>query len=180
MARDRNNRTGRPTEVRARRAHRAVLSVEHVAWSPLLRSVPPTLAAAVLGNVFVGKDSLRWLEDLDKPRMQLPLPGFLAVGALYYAAIGTVLHRSAVRSDHRAYRLATIVLAANETWNVILFGRRSTRGAFLGVLAFTVPLSLLQLSVSEDRLSTIALTPYTAWVIGYDIPWTYLLWRRNP
>jgi translocator protein len=72
------------------------------------------------------------------------------------------------------------VLVANETWNVVLFGRRSTRGAFLGVLGFTVPLSLLQLSVRDDRLSTVALSPYTAWVIGYDIPWTYLLWRRNP
>ena len=145
----------------------------------MLRSVAPTIAAAVLGNAFVGRDSLRWLDELQKPRMQLPLPGFLAVGTTYYVSLGTVLHRSAVRSDHRSYRLAAVVLVANETWNAILFGRRSTRGAFLGVLGFTVPVVLLQLSVREDRLSTLALTPYTAWVIGYDIPWTYLLWRRN-
>ena len=148
--------------------------------SPLLRSVAPTVAAAVLGNAFVGRDSLRWLEELEKPRMQLPLPGFLAVGATYYLSIGTVLHRSVGRSDRRAHRLAMVVLVGNETWNVILFGRRSTRGAFLGVLGFLVPLTLLQISVREDRVSTLALSPYTAWVVGYDIPWTYLLWRRNP
>ena len=147
--------------------------------SPLLRSVAPTVAAAVLGNAFVGRDSLRWLDELQQPRMQLPLPGFLAVGATYYLSIGTVLHRSVVRSDRRAHRLAMVVLVGNETWNVILFGRRSTRGAFLGVLGFTVPVVLLQLSVRGDRVSTLALAPYTAWVIGYDIPWTYLLWRRN-
>ena len=149
-------------------------------WSPLLRSVPPTVAAAVLGNAFVGRDALRWFEELRKPAMQLPMPGFLTVGALYYVSIGTVLYRTAVRSDHRAHRLAVVVLVANETWNVILFGRRSTRGAFLGVLGFTVPLALLQQSVREDRLATLALAPYTAWVVGYDIPWTYQLWRRNP
>ena len=177
MAPDRNDPSRGLGGFLRRRAHDSQRSITS---SPLLKSVPPTVAAAVLGNAFVGKDALRWLDGLQKPRMHLPLPGFLTVGALYYVAIGTVLHRSAVRSDDRAYRLAATVLVANETWNVILFGRRSTRGAFLGVIGFTVPLALLQVSVREDRLSTIALTPYTAWVIGYDIPWTYLLWRRNP
>jgi translocator protein len=177
MALDPRKRSGKLGRVLAGRARH---SAESGRWPPLVASVPPTVAAAVLGNLFVGRDALRWLEGLQKPRMQLPLPGFLIVGTLYYVAIGTVLHRSAVRSDHRAYRLAAVVLVANETWNVVLFGRRSTRGAFLGVLGFTVPLSLLQLSVRDDRLSTVALSPYTAWVIGYDIPWTYLLWRRNP
>ena len=91
-----------------------------------------------------------------------------------------MLYRSAERQDDRAYRLAMLVLSGNELWNGVLFGRRSTRGGFLGMLAFTVPVSLLQLSVQEDKVSTLALSPYTAWVIGYDIPWTYLLWRYNP
>jgi len=33
--------------------------------------------------------------------------------------------------------------------------------------------------VAEDRISTLALSPYTAWVVGYDVPWTYRLWRLN-
>jgi tryptophan-rich sensory protein len=112
--------------------------------------------------------------------MQIPLTASFAVGALYYISIGTVLHRSAVRGNRRAYRLALTVLAGNELWNFVFFGRRSTRNGFLGVLWFTVPVCLLQASVADDRPSTIALSPYTAWVIGYDIPWTYRLWRLNP
>jgi hypothetical protein len=54
------------------------------------------------------------------------------------------------------------------------------RAPFLGVLAFAVPLTLLQVSIRADRVSALALAPFTAWVIGYDTPWTYLLWRRNP
>jgi tryptophan-rich sensory protein len=123
---------------------------------------------------------MRWFHALRAPAIQLPLHGFLAVGGMYYLSIGTVLYRSAARHDHGAYRLALLVLAGNELWNVALFGRRSTRAGFLAVLGFTVPLSLLQLAVKNDRVSTLALSPYTAWVIGYDIPWTYLLWRRNP
>jgi len=138
------------------------------------------VAAVVLGNAFIGKDALKWFKELRRPPMQIPLGASMGVAGLYYASIGTVLYRSASREDDRSYRLATVVLAGNELWNVALFGRRSTRAGFLGILAFTVPLALLQRSVSEDRVSTLALAPYTAWVVGYDIPWAYQLWRRNP
>lgn len=148
--------------------------------SSVLMSVPPTVTAAVLGNALVGKDSMDWFLQLRRPPMQLPLPGFMVVGGLYYVSIGTVLYRSATRRDRRAYGLALLVLAGNEAWNVVLFGRRSPRGAFLGLLGFIVPLLLLQLAVKDDRRSTVALSPYTAWVLGYDVPWTYQLWRRNP
>jgi tryptophan-rich sensory protein len=137
------------------------------------------MTAAVLGNAFIGRDSLRWFKGLRSPAMQLPLSGSIAVGSLYYLSIGTVLYRSAARLDRKAYSLALVVLVGNELWNVTLFGRRSTFGGFLGILGFTVPLSLLQLSVRSDRVSTVALAPYTAWVFGYDVPWSYLLWRLN-
>ena len=145
----------------------------------LIKSVSPTVAAAVLGNVFIGSDAMKWFQQLRRPAMQLPLPGFMAVGGLYYTSIATVLYRSAATYNQRAYRLALVVLVGNELWNVALFGRRSPRAGFLGVLGFTVPLSLLQIAVRDDKTSLVALSPYTAWVIGYDIPWTYQLWRHN-
>jgi tryptophan-rich sensory protein len=123
---------------------------------------------------------MQWFKELDRPAMQLPMPAFVTVAGLYYASIGTVLHRSAARGDDRSYRRALVVLAGNELWNVALFGRRSTRAGFFGMLAFAVPVGLLQESVRDDRVSTLVLGPYTAWVVGYDIPWTYRLWRRNP
>jgi tryptophan-rich sensory protein len=149
-------------------------------YSRLLRSVGPTAAAAVLGNVFVRGDHLEWFGALRPPRMQIPMPGFLAVGSLYYLSIGTVLHRSIVRGDASTYRLALVVLAGNETWNALFFGRRSTRAGFLGVLAFAVPVCVLQGALTRDRTSALVFAPYTAWVLGYDVPWTYQLWRLNP
>ena len=145
----------------------------------LLKTLTPLVAAAALGNAFIGKESLSWFRSLRHPRAQLPMPAFYLVGAVYYLIMGVVVHRAVLRDDRRSYRLAMCVLAGNEVWNVGFFGRRSTRNGFLGVLAFLVPLGLLQASVSRDRRSAAALGCYTAYVLGYDVPWTYRLWRLN-
>lgn len=143
------------------------------------KTVLPVVAAAVLGNAFLGGKSMEWFSALRRPAMQLPMPGFYVVGLAYYALMGVVVHRSVIHRDRRSYRLAMAVLGGNELWNVSLFGRRSPRDAFLGIIAFLVPLSLLQASVSNDCPSRSALAPYTAWVVFYDLPWTYQLWRLN-
>lgn len=31
--------------------------------------------------------------------------------------------------------------------------------------------------LAGDRASRLAVGTYTAWVVGYDVPWTYQLWR---
>ncbi|HEX8507916.1 MAG TPA: tryptophan-rich sensory protein [Propionibacteriaceae bacterium] len=151
-----------------------------MSYPTVLRSLVPTAAAAILGNVLVRRDDLAWFGSLRAPRMQLPLRGFLVVGASYYLSIGTVVHRSIVTGDRTAYRLSLVVLAGNEVWNYLFFGRRSTRAGFLGVLAYAVPVCLLQAALIRDRHSALAFAPYTAWLIGYDMPWTYRLWQLNP
>lgn len=144
-----------------------------------VRSIGPVAAAAVLGNALVRREDLQWFGALRHPRMQLPLPGFLVVGALYYLCIGTVLHRSIARGDQATQRLAVVVLAGNEIWNFVFFGRHSTRAGFLGLIGFAVPVCLLQARLTRDKVSARVFTPYTAWVLGYDLPWTYRLWRLN-
>ena len=139
----------------------------------------PPVAAAVLGNVFIGKDSMRWFRELRAPRLQLPMAAFGAVGAAYYTQLGVVLYRAYRRDDRHVRHLALVVLVGNEVWNVAFFGRRSPRDGFLGLLLFLGPLLSLQKAVSADPVSVIALTPYTFWVIGYDVPWVYRLWRLN-
>jgi tryptophan-rich sensory protein len=122
---------------------------------------------------------MRWFQELRAPRLQLPMAAFGAVGVTYYAQLGVVLYR-AYRNDNRhVRRRALMVLVGNELWNVSFFGRRSARVGFLGVLLFLGPLLSLQKAVSNDRVSVIALTPYTVWVICYDLPWIYRLWRLN-
>lgn len=144
-----------------------------------LKTLLPTVGAAVLGNAFIGRESLEWFTGLRRPAMQLPMWGFYVIGVINYPLMGVVVHRAVVAEDRRSYRLAVTVLACGELWNVLLFGRRSPRAGFLGVLAFLLPLGLLQAAVARDRVSTVVLAPYTAWVVGYDIPWAYQLWRLN-
>ena len=136
--------------------------------------------AAVAGNAFVSREALAWFRGLNRPRWQLPMGGFYVVGALYYLVMGVVARQSVLRGDARSYRLALAVLAGNELWNGALFGRRSTRDGVLGILVFLAPLGLLQASVAKDRLAAATLGVYTTYVVVYDVPWAYRLWRLNP
>jgi tryptophan-rich sensory protein len=146
----------------------------------VLQASACTGAAAVAGNAFIGKEAMVWFRGLTAPRWQLPLPAFLVVGALYYGLIGFVLARSIDRRDAGSTAWSLAVLVANEAWNGVFFGRRSARAGFVSLCAYTVPLVALQRSVAGDAHSRNALAPYTAYVLMYDLPWLYRLWRLNP
>jgi tryptophan-rich sensory protein len=135
--------------------------------------------AAVAGNAFIGKEAMAWFRGLTPPRWQLPLPAFLSAGALYYGVIGYVLARSIDRRHAGASAWSLAVIVGNEAWNGVFFGRRSARAGFVGLCAFLVPLLALQRSVAGDARSRTALAPYTLYVLLYDLPWTYRLWRLN-
>jgi tryptophan-rich sensory protein len=139
-----------------------------------------TVAAAVLGNAFIGREAMGWFKGLQRPRGQLSMPAFVTVGAAYYVVMGFVLSRALDRGEPRSIRWAATVLVGNEAWNLLLFGRRSPENAFFGLLAFLLPLGCLQRAVWPDRPSRWALLPYTVYVLGYDLPWSYRLWRLNP
>lgn len=115
----------------------------------LAATIAPTVAAAVLGNVFVGRESQRWFGALRQPRFAIPLPAFVVVGGVYYLLLGVVRYRALERQNATAARLGLIVLALNEVWNVAFFAARSTRNAFVGSLVFVVPLAALQKAVGE-------------------------------
>ncbi|WP_432548573.1 TspO/MBR family protein [Kineococcus sp. SYSU DK004] len=140
----------------------------------------PVAVAAVGGNAVAGRAALAWFAGLRRPRWQVPLPVFAGVGVAYYGAMTIVLDRADQRGDERARRAALAVLAGNELWNVAFFGRRSPAAGFAGMLAFTVPVGVLLAAVREDRVSRALAGAYALWVVGYDVPWSYRLWRLNP
>ena len=146
----------------------------------VLQASACTAGAAVAGNAFIGKPAMSWFRGLTAPRWQLPLPAFILAGAVYYVIVGYVLARSIDRRDRRSAAWCLAVLVGNEAWNGAFFGRRSARAGFIGLCAFLVPLGALQRSVAGDARSRNALAPYTAYVLAYDLPWTYRLWRLNP
>ena len=67
------------------------------------------------------------------------------------------------------------------TWNIVLFRWHNTFADFLGVLIFLIPLTILQVTlILVDHVSAWLVLVYLLWVIGYDIPWAFRLWRLNP
>jgi tryptophan-rich sensory protein len=80
----------------------------------LAAAAAPPAVAAVIGNAFVGRDSLRWFRKLRRPRMQLPLPAFLVVGLVYYASLAR-FSTGPSRLEDRGVRNRTLqVTAGNE------------------------------------------------------------------
>jgi tryptophan-rich sensory protein len=134
--------------------------------------------AAAGGNLLIPKPALAWFRDLTWPRWMVPYPVFVGVGVGYYLVMATVLYRALDRADTSAVVWAIVVIAANEAWNGVFFGLRSTLGGFLGILAFTVPLAVLLRAVVDDGLSFALLVGYAAWVV-YDVAWTFVLWTTN-
>lgn len=112
-------------------------------------------------------------------RAWLPVAAAAILGNAFISRDSMAWFQALRLSDGRSYRLAIVVLAGNEMWNALLFGRRSPRDGFLGILAFLLPLGLLQVAVTKDRPSRAAVGAYATWVVFYDIPWTYQLWRLN-
>jgi tryptophan-rich sensory protein len=147
-------------------------------WTAAAITAAVTVFAGTAGNLLIPKPALDWFRALDRPRWLVPYPVFIVVGITYYLLIGVVLYRALDRHDTAAVTWSIVLITANEAWNAVFFGLRSTRGGFAGILAFTAPLAALLLSAHEDTLSLGLLALYAAWV-AYDIAWTFALWQRN-
>lgn len=148
-------------------------------WSALAITFGVTVVAATVGHLLTPKSAMTWFHGLRWPRWLVPFQAFIVVGILSYLLMATVLYRALDRDDTSGVVWASIVIAANEGWNAVFFGLRSTLGGFVGVLAFAVPLTVLLVSVREDSLSALLVAVYLAWV-AYDVAWTFTLWRTNP
>jgi tryptophan-rich sensory protein len=147
-------------------------------WTSVAITAAVTVTAAAAGNLLIPTAAVNWFRTLNWPRWLVPYPVFIAVGIAYYVLMGTVLYRALDRHDTAAIAWSIVLIIANEAWNAVFFGRRSTLGGFAGILAFTVPVTALLLSAREDGLSLVLVILYAAWV-AYDIAWTFALWRGN-
>jgi tryptophan-rich sensory protein len=141
-------------------------------------SVSATLIAAVAGNLLIPKAAMDWFRGLRWPRWMVPYQAFVVAGVVYYVLVGTVLYRALDRHDVAAIAWTAVVLVANEAWNAVFFGLRSTLGGFVGIVAFAGLLAALLAAVADDRLSLILMSVYAVWIV-YDVAWTFALWRHS-
>jgi tryptophan-rich sensory protein len=144
------------------------------------------LGMAVVGTVLAGSALKDWFVHLKGPRWQLPLWAFITVGALGYVLDAVILYRLMAVVDDPGGRVVAltalvVVMLYNELWNYAFIGRRSTYAGWIGVLAFLAPLAILQVALAVyDRPSAVLILIYFVWVLAYDVPWSYAMWRLNP
>jgi tryptophan-rich sensory protein len=145
-----------------------------------------TVAMAVLGTVLAGDAVRTWYPTLRKTRVEIPLKLFALVGGVTYLTQVVIAYRLLERlaTDSRAALVLValaVVMLYNELWNAALFRLRSPFAALVALAGFLAPLAILLVGcVLVDALSAVLVGVYVAWVVGYDIPWLYGLWRANP
>ena len=111
---------------------------------------------------------------------------FVLVGGLVYGVDGFVAFRAltAISSaDGRTVTLTAlvVVMVLNALWNYAFFRYRSTLIGLLGLVAFLGPLLILQTALFVyDAVAAWVHAAYLLWVIAYDLPLFYTLWRLNP
>jgi translocator protein len=139
------------------------------------------IVIAVLGNAFVG-EGLKWFNGLAKPKLLVPMSVFYLVGPIVYVIDAFILYRAlTVVQEGKVliFVLTLIVMVANELWNYLFFGLRSTFAGFVGIILFLLPLTVLQVVLFRfDLFSAWLLLAYYAWVL-YDLVWTFALWKLH-
>ncbi len=152
----------------------------------LIFAVALSLGMAIVGGLLTGNQLTQWFATLRKPRFQLPLWGFVCVGLFSYIVDSIITYRLLTVVPEQTARIIAltaliVVMLYNELWNIVLFRWHNTFASFLGVVLFLIPLTILQVTlVLVEHVSAWLVFVYLLWLIGYDIPWAYRLWRLNP
>ena len=136
-------------------------------------------------EVLLGTEGLIWYADIEKPTWHLPIAGWGVVVVLVYLLNGFIAYRLLsvpLRIGDRVIGLTALVMVMlfNVLWTYAFFATESTLVGILGLVAYLAPLLILQISLLfYDRKAAIFLIPYVAWVVLYDIPLYYVIWRLN-
>jgi tryptophan-rich sensory protein len=162
------------------------MSFESVDGGRVLIVVAWTVLMAVLGTVLAGNAVKTWYPTLAKGRIEIPLTLFALVGLVCYVFEAIVGYRLLERLDETPTAVLVVfalvvVMLYNELWNAALFRLRSPFAGLVALLGFLAPLAILLVGCAlVDTLSLVLMSLYAVWVIGYDVPWIYGLWRANP
>ena len=155
-------------------------------WLGLAVAVGLCVAVAALEGAITPDAVRTWYPTLNKPRWNLPFAAFVAVAIAVYVIDGFVAYRlwaCATLPGSRTIGLTAlvVVMVFNALWNCALFATRSTLVGWLGLLAFLAPLVVLQVALFVyDALAAWVHLVYFGWVVGYDLPLFYRIWRLNP
>lgn len=139
---------------------------------------------ALVGAIATGDGLKTWYPALRKSRLVIPLWAFAPVALVYSIICGRLLYRLLRLDRDTPERTTALVLlvgmmGANEGWNYLFLGRHSVRAGFVGMIGYTLlTLRLYWVLRRLDPSAARILQPYVGW-LGYDLVYTFELWRLN-
>ena len=142
------------------------------------------LVFALAGSLLVGDALTTWYPTLRQPWFALPLQAWIMVGVLYYLMCLVIGYRLLARRDQPpgygvTLTLFLLMMAMNEGWNYLLFGRQDLWLSLIGMLLFCVVTIALFVNLRRfDPTAALILLPYVLW-LAYDVIWISALWRLN-
>ena len=157
-----------------------------VNWTAVAISVSICSMVAIFEGFLTGDSLTTWYPGLRKPDWHIPLWAFVIVGVLVYVINGFVAYRVLTEVPSREDQLVAltalvVVMVLNTLWNYAFLEYQSTLIGFLGVVGFLGPLLVLQTALfAYDTVAAWTYIAYTLWVIAYDLPLFYVMWRLNP
>jgi benzodiazapine receptor len=157
-----------------------------VDWTSVAISIGICLTIALLEGLLSGDGVKTWYPHLRKPRWHIPLWAFVIVAVLVYIIDGFVAYRvlTVVPSWEGVTVSLTalvVVMTLNALWNYAFFEYRSPLLGFFGLVGFLGPLMILQVALFVyDIVAAWAHMTYLLWVVAYDLPLFYAIWRLNP
>lgn len=140
--------------------------------------------AAIAAEGLLSGDASGFLKAIKQPRWALPLPAWIAIGLLYYAACFFALTRILAYGLEQpvaasAFSTLIVVMAANAAFNWVFFKRRDFRASFYYFFPYAVLVfALIALLGQIDALAAGAFVAYACY-LPYALFWSYRVWKLN-
>ena len=141
------------------------------------------LAAAVAEGLLSGNTSA-FLKSIKQPPWAPPLPAWIAIGLLYYAACFFALTRVLSFGLERpvaaaALAVLIVVMAANAAFNWIFFKRREFRASYYYYFPYVALVAaLIALLAQIDMLAAGVFVAYACY-LPFALVWSYRIWKLN-
>ncbi len=140
--------------------------------------------AAIVAEGLLSGDASKALRSIKQPSWALPLPAWIVIGLIYYAASFAALFRLLAGGLERPFAAAAFaaliaVLAANAAFNWIFFKRRDFRASFYYYFPYlALVATLIALLMQVDTLAAAMFLAYACY-LPYALAWSYRVWKLN-
>jgi tryptophan-rich sensory protein len=155
-------------------------------WKALGIATGLVVGVVILEALLTTEGIKTWYPTLKKPKWLIPMWGWAIVAVVAYLIDGYVAYRVLTSVPSRegvtvCLTALAVLMVFNALFNYPLFKYRDPRLGFLGVISFLAPLIVLQVALFVyEPVAAWTHMIYAVWVVAYDLPAMYQLWKLNP